>query len=192
VEKAVRISKLGIVAACLPAALVITTLAIVPVSSAPSGLGRFRDPGQVTYSTRLHPGECHARGQLPDPRCTPGSIDTVVTQANIHSTICTVGYTKKIRPPSSQTAALKYDTSYPAYSIPAGAKGEEDHLVPLELGGSNDVTNLWPEAGSIPNRKDTAENAARRAVCDGRMSLAAAQEAIASNWIRLGQKLGVT
>jgi hypothetical protein len=28
---------------------------------------------------------------------------------------------------------------------------EEDHLVPLELGGSNDITNQWPEAGKIPN-----------------------------------------
>jgi hypothetical protein len=69
---------------------------------------------------------------------------------------------------------------------------EEDHLIPLELGGSpTSPQNLWPEPGATPNPKDAVENAAKYAVCDGRMSLVAAQQAIASNWIALGQQLGV-
>src|SRR5437763_1602980 len=41
-----------------------------------AGLVVVHDPGRVT-------GTCHYRdgGQLPDPRCTPGSIDPAVTQA---------------------------------------------------------------------------------------------------------------
>jgi len=31
---------------------------------------------------------------LPDPKCTPGTTDHTVTQANIDSTICISGYTK--------------------------------------------------------------------------------------------------
>jgi hypothetical protein len=70
---------------------------------------------------------------------------------------------------------------------------EEDHLVPLELGGSpTSPQNLWPEPGASPNPKDAVEDAANSAVCDGRMTLAAAQQAIASNWISFGQQLGVT
>jgi hypothetical protein len=70
---------------------------------------------------------------------------------------------------------------------------EEDHFVPLELGGSpTAVTNLWPEPGATPNPKDAVEDAARRAVCDGSMALSAAQQAMASDWITLGERLGVT
>jgi hypothetical protein len=70
---------------------------------------------------------------------------------------------------------------------------EEDHLIPLELGGSpTSPQNLWPEPGASPNPKDAVEDAANAAVCDGRITLAAAQQAIASNWIAFGQQLGVT
>jgi hypothetical protein len=68
---------------------------------------------------------------------------------------------------------------------------EEDHLVPLELGGSNDITNLWPEAGKIPNPKDPVENELRRAVCDGTVSLAAAQAAVARDRMTAQAVLGL-
>jgi hypothetical protein len=105
------------------------------------------DPGHVTYST--HPSGCHVRGNTPttilqDASCTPGGIDPQVTQANLASTICRSGYTATVRPPSSETAKAKR-TLYTAYGIPAGTTSELDHLVSLELGGDNDVANLWPE-----------------------------------------------
>ncbi len=69
---------------------------------------------------------------------------------------------------------------------------EEDHLIPLELGGSpTSAWNLWPEPGEYNNPKDKVENAAKYAVCGGRMSLVAAQRAMASNWINLGRPLHV-
>ena len=40
---------------------------------------------------------------------------------------------------------------------------EEDHFIPLELGGSpTSAKNLWPEYGHIPNPKDAVENAAKQ------------------------------
>src|SRR5207247_7773377 len=92
-------------------------------SSAPAARGghhrlaRIADEGRVTYS--VHLTGCHTRadGQLPDPRCTPGSVDPAVTQASIGSTICRSGYTEKVRPPESETAHAKYDVAYPAYHI---------------------------------------------------------------------------
>ncbi len=171
-----------------------TTPPLAAVSPAPStagspipvatGLQQIADEGTVTYSRTLTPGQCHARdsGKLPDPACTPGSADPAVTQATIHATICIRGWTATIRPPSSETTPLKHDIAYPAYSIPPGTVSELDHLVPLELGGSNDVTNLWPEAGPVPNAKDPVENDLRADVCAGELTLATAQAAIAADW----------
>jgi len=63
-----------------------------------------------------------------------------------------------------------------------GSKGEYDHLVSLELGGTNATSNLWPEPGTIPNPKDAVENRLHKEVCDGQLTLAAAQAAVAANW----------
>jgi hypothetical protein len=66
----------------------------------------------------------------------------------------------------------------PAYGE-TSVSGELDHLVPLELGGANDARNLWVEDGPIPNPKDQVERALNVEVCDGQMTLAAAQRAVA-------------
>jgi hypothetical protein len=147
------------------------------------------DPGHVTYSLTVT--TCHVvSGSRPDPACTPGSIDPAVTQADIATTICKSGYTSAVRPSSSETNKAK-KSLYTAYGIPVGTVSELDHLVSLELGGSNDVANLWPEAGSIPNPKDSVENALHKAVCAGKVTLAAAQQAIATNWQSAESDLGL-
>ena len=63
--------------------------------------------------------------------------------------------------------------------------------MPLELGGSNDATNLWPEYPPTPNPKDKVEGALNAAVCGGRVSLVAAQDAIAANWMTAEARLGI-
>jgi hypothetical protein len=168
-----------------------------PSSAGPAGAGppgplvAVHDPGQVTGTLT---GTCQARdhGRLPDRHCTPGAIDPAVTQADIGSTICVSGYTAKIRPPESQTEKFKFGQAYPAYHLADGTESELDHLVPLELGGANDAANLWPEAGSLPNPKDSVERALRAAVCDGRIPLRRAQRAIARNWETAESRLGLT
>lgn len=143
------------------------------------------------------PGTCHARGSgemvLPDPVCTPGATNPAVTQATIHQTICVSGWSSTVRPPESYTEPLKI-AQMAAYGDTGPTSAyEEDHLISLELGGSpTDHRNLWPEPGASPNPKDKVENAAHTAVCDGRLTLAAARTGIASDWIALGQQLGVT
>ena len=138
-------------------------------------------------------GPCHTRdeGRLPDRQCTPGGIDPAVRQANIQSTICVSGYTSRVRPPEAQTEAFKFSEAYPAYGIQSGDQSELDHLVPLELGGDNAAANLWPEVGSLPNPKDDVEDALNRGVCDGRVSLASAQRAMARNWETAESDLGI-
>lgn len=157
--------------------------------TARGALHGVHDPGRVTGILR---GPCRARdgGQLPDRRCTPGAYDPAVTQANIGSTICRAGYTETVRPPESQTERFKFGLAEPAYGQHE-VSGELDHLVSLELGGSNDASNLWVEAGSIPNPKDHVENVLHAAVCQGQVSLRAAQVAIARNWTTALRKLGL-
>jgi hypothetical protein len=131
--------------------------------------------------------ECHSVNGLPDPICTPGVADPLVTQANILTTICVSGYTTKVRPSSRYTDALKQQQikAY-GYADANLADYEEDHLIPLELGGHpTDPRNLWPEplTGTYPAaKKDGIENSLNTKVCAGLVTLAGAQAAIAKNW----------
>jgi hypothetical protein len=154
------------------------------------------------------PGGCHDGTAvdgyaLPDPRCTPGAVDGRVTQAGIGSTICRPGYAAAVRPPESLTEPAKL-RAMAAYDARGPASGYEfDHLVPLELGGSSDLRNLWPEpeAGSPSqfdstdtdglNAKDGVEDRLHAAVCSGRVPLVAAQTAIGSDWTTAEGRLGI-
>lgn len=127
---------------------------------------------------------CHLRGQLPDPVCTPGEINPIVAQGNIASTICVSGWTKTVRPPVTYTDRLKVEgiVAY-GYTNTNPRDYEEDHLIPLELGGNpTDPRNLWPEPGASPNAKDRVENALHSLVCSGRVPLVQAQTVIATDW----------
>lgn len=141
----------------------------------------------VPTATPVANGACHSVNGLPDPVCTPGVADPRVTQDNITTTICVSGYTTKVRPSSAYTNALKVEQmkAY-GYADTALADYEEDHLIPLEIGGHpTDPKNLWPElrSGAYPaTKKDGVENSLHNKVCSGLMTLAAAQVAIAKNW----------
>jgi hypothetical protein len=71
---------------------------------------------------------------------------------------------------------------------PYGRTIEIDHIVSLELGGSNDIANLFPERGTGAasyHDKDRLENQLHSLLCSGSMTLAAVQEGIATNWVSL-------
>jgi hypothetical protein len=125
---------------------------------------------------------CHWRndstGYLPDVNCTPGRVLDATKKE-----ICVSGYTKTVR---NVSGTIK-EQVYINYGILIRQKGEYemDHLIPLELGGSNSILNLFPQpAEPFPgfHEKDKVENYLRRQVCDGKMKLQDAQHAIATNW----------
>jgi hypothetical protein len=65
---------------------------------------------------------------------------------------------------------------------------EEDHLIPLEPGGdATDPRNLWPEPYESPDarEKDVVENLLHPQVCSGLISLADAQNKIATDWYKV-------
>jgi hypothetical protein len=146
-------------------------------------LHQVHDPGQVTGTLT---GPCHTSdsGQLPDPHCTPGAYDPAVTAA----ILCAPGYsTRAYRAPESQTSAFKWHVAEPAYGQ-QNVTGELDHLVSLELGGANDASNLWVEAGTIPNAKDLIEGQLHAWVCQAAGAVAEqrlhdAQVSIAADWM---------
>ena len=173
---------------------------------APSGTAAavksIHSPGIVATDEQLAAGQCSAKvvdaatGEyLPDPACTPGAADPAVTQENIDSTICTSGYTATVRPPASDTNKVKAE-SLREYGQVAVKTTEYDHLISLELGGTNSVSNLWPEpnkanATGTTNPKDAVENTLHRAICAHKVTLSAAQNAIAHNWVTAVKDLGL-
>jgi hypothetical protein len=66
-----------------------------------------------------------------------------------------------------------------------GSSLEIDHIVSLELGGSNEIANLFPEglyAHPGYRIKDKLENKLHDLVCDGEMTFRSAQRRIAKDW----------
>jgi hypothetical protein len=77
---------------------------------------------------------------LPDHSLTPGDTLPVTT-----AQICEPGYAKSMRHVSGKVKARVYA----AYGIDRDGY-TIDHLVSIELGGSNDVRNLWPQRPRRP------------------------------------------
>lgn len=98
--------------------------------------------------------------------------------------ICRSGYAGRHRHVDRQQYVDVYGEYGIAYPQPAGTY-ELDHLIPLELGGDNADANLWPEPASPTpgfHEKDQLETRLHDLVCAGRLDLATAQHAIASDW----------
>ena len=99
--------------------------------------------------------------------------------------VCVPGYAKKVR---AVPAWLKRK-AYPEYGITQYKTGdyEVDHLIPLSLGGSNSIRNLWPQSTKTSPWnsfvKDALERKLHPLVCAGKLDLKTAQSQIASNWI---------
>jgi hypothetical protein len=150
-------------------------------TAAPAATGGVYAPPRRTKTAG-----CRARGALPDRACTPGAVFAFATTREI----CVPGYSSSVRnvPASEKRAA------YAEYGIAAHRRGqyEVDHLISLELGGSNAIANLWPEAAAPRpgfHQKDAVENFLHGQVCSGAMTLAAAQRIIAVNWLVEYRKL---
>ena len=160
---------------------------------------RFHQPSPGTKSSdsgesvAAHVGPADI---YPDPARTPGAINPDITEENIRATICNPRWsTKSIRPEESYTHRLKVEqiAEY-GYSDSRLKDYEEDHFIPLELGGNpTDPKNLWPEPfeTSIPDggahAKDKVENYLHAEVCSGSLTLDEARHEIAEDWYRVYQ-----
>lgn len=129
---------------------------------------------------------------IPDPRCTPGGINPSITAEMLRDTDFR---TRCVR--NCATSEAEKHVTYKWYGIqkPRSNSGDHqvcelDHLVPLELGGSDGLGNIWPQCGPdstvLQDRyfkiKDRVENYLADEVKAGRIPVDAAQRGIASDW----------
>ncbi|HZS77871.1 MAG TPA: HNH endonuclease [Ktedonobacteraceae bacterium] len=160
----------------------------INVSGPGTGTGITPTPttGTPHWGVQTKTSGCTARGALQDPECTPGDIFPNVTKDQI----CQPGYSRSVRNVPTSEKNQVY-AEYGIYHHSAG-EYEVDHLVSLELGGSNDISNLWPEAASPTpgfHQKDQVENYLHDQVCSGAMSLQEAQVEIATNWLAVYNRM---
>jgi hypothetical protein len=114
-------------------------------------------------------------------------LDERVTQQSVADTICKPGYADTVSPPVDEMLAHK-NRLLAQRGIDADDSTEYalDRRVPIVLGGSPDATgnfDLLPWGGHRgERRKELLAAKLKRCVCAGKMSLSAAQAAIAGDW----------
>ncbi len=158
--------------------LIIVVIVVYLVSQAP------HHPSQSVLGTS--PALSAAR-LYPDPDFTPGDVFPDVSL----DALCKPGYTKSVRNVSAATKRDVYQEYGISYPQPKGTY-EADHFIPLELGGSNDAKNLWPEPASPKpgfHEKDVVENYLHKMVCDRKESLSQAQEEVGHDWYAVYKKI---
>jgi hypothetical protein len=129
---------------------------------------------------------------LPDPTITPGASFPNVTKEQL----CVHGYTGTVR----DVNEAEKEQVFKNYGLDGNHQGycdvkrgcEVDHLISLELGGSNDIKNLWPQAYTgrdwSATKKDRLENKLHSLICSGEISIEDAQREISTNWIEAYKK----
>ena len=138
----------------------------------PIGVGRT-----VRLRARAKTSGC-TLGLLPDRRCSPGAYYTGLTKAVLCSSSFHTSSVRNVPDSEKHAVEVEYGMTPKSY----GRTLEVDHIVSLELGGSNDIANLFPERAPGCRVKDKLENKLHVLVCSGAMTLHAAQVGIAANW----------
>jgi hypothetical protein len=124
---------------------------------------------------------------MPNPSLTPGAVRPVTL-----SEICSVpddDLDPKVSP-STEMAVLK------EYGLPsdtsAARQYQIDYLVNPQLGGTNDIKNLWPQPYSNSawnaQAKDALEQHLHQMVCNRTVNLAVAQRELEADWIAAYKK----
>ncbi len=124
----------------------------------------------------------------PNLQLTPGAIRIGLSEPEI----CSVKWSKDKRHVTQSMkqqvfALYGYSGNDDPRCVPAGKRRcEIDHLISRELGGADEVKNLWPEAyGTSPWNavlKDKLENRLHKEMCAGRITLKAAREMLVNDW----------
>lgn len=121
---------------------------------------------------------------MPNATLTPGEV--LSTNAN---EICVSGYAKRVRDVSTATK----NEVYAEYGVLSRAPDqyEIDHLIPLGIGGANDIKNLWPQpTDPRPGRleKDALEGELHKRICDHSLDVRTAQHEVATDWVAAYRK----
>lgn len=128
---------------------------------------------------------------LPDSKLTPGVADKKLTKEVICSDSFKTGDYRDV-PESEKNKVYESYNVKPHSGYCSGREGcEVDHLIPLYVGGSNNIKNLWPQpyVGTWnAHMKDKLEMKLHKMVCNNEISLKQAQEDISSDWTEAYKK----
>ena len=121
---------------------------------------------------------------LPNPKLTPGA-----TLKLTKDDLC--GPSRK-ETDGSLSISLKRKV-FELYKIRTEATTPHniDHLIPVSLGGSNEIENLWPQPLSGEwnyNQKNQLERRLHKLVCTGQLDLETAQREISTDWVSAYKK----
>lgn len=139
------------------------------------------------WQSRSAPLSSRQKVQMPNPSLTPGAVRPVTL-----SEICPVrddDLDPKVSL-STEMAVLK------EYGLPSDTSGAEryqiDYLVNPQLGGTNDIKNLWPQpyANGAWNAqaKDMLEHHLHQMVCNRTVNLVVVQQELEADWIAAYKK----
>jgi hypothetical protein len=194
----VRELRVGLVAGVVVLAFALavsTASAAVPPGATSTSLTTTIDVGVTVLLTKKTKSSGCKLGALSDRRCSPGAYSSKLTKAVICSPSFRTDPIRNVPDSVKHQVEIEYGLEPKGY----GSTLEIDHIVSLELGGSNDPANLYPEKAAFADHapgyhvKDLLENALHRAVCAGKIGLRTAQRAISRDWEQLYLKLfGVT
>lgn len=123
-------------------------------------------------------------GEKPEPALNP-----IVTQATIASTICATGWTRTVRPYVAKMKRIKAEMlAKIGEPIEHRNRYELDHVVPLSLGGAPiDPRNLALQPIEEAREKDAIETCLSSLVCQVKIDLDDAQNAIWEDWRKAGE-----
>lgn len=138
--------------------------------------------GAVASQSSHNPSSSFYAGEEPDRSISPGLADPSST---LH-VVCTQS-TAERRNVSEATKRKVYEEYGVSYPQPPG-KYEVDHIIPLTIGGSNDIRNLFLQPASPKpgfHEKDALEVRLHTLVCspDNPLPLKQAQKEIATDWV---------
>lgn len=155
-------------------ALLFTTLGVLWLSHR----GSLRTESSLRFARLMTP-------PMPNRRLTPGATRAVRT-----ADVCVDEYHNEAR---LVPASIRREV-FTEYGM-AGAQPKDyelDYLITPELGGSDDIRNLWPEPYSSTawnaRVKDALEDRLHELVCEGKLDLPTAQHDIATDWISAYKK----
>lgn len=120
----------------------------------------------------------------PDPKLTPGDTTAVTKEEVCGTSRTSLVDPIPVRVKSQVFARYGISTAGPSsYNI--------DHLIPMKLGGSNSIKNLWPQPLSGEWNyvlKNKLEKQLQKKVCRGELELSKAQQEIATDWVSAYKK----
>ena len=122
---------------------------------------------------------------LNDTIATPGVVLTKDSAVICHQKTSLI---RHVTPAMHRFIFKEYGINYAIH-----LQYEDDHLISLELGGSNDNRNRWPQP-YLPKpgarEKDKVETYLHNRICAGTISVDSAQYAISHNWYAVYLSMG--